>query len=70
MSTASEFADWKKHPVTARVFAGLREREASVVERLAISAGVDPAEDRYLSGYVSALRDMYQISVEDEGSIE
>lgn len=63
--TREEFADWKKHPVTKQVFAGLQEREQEKAEELIQSAGIAPLQDRYLSGYIAALRDFYLIEAED-----
>lgn len=63
--TREEFADWKKHPVTKQVFEGLRERERDKAEELIQSAGIDSQQDRYLSGYIAALRDFYLIEAED-----
>ena len=65
MSIKSEFLDWKQHPITKRVFAGLQEQEASMAEQLVSSAGVDSLEDRFKSGYIAALRDVYLIRLED-----
>lgn len=66
MSIKSEFVDWKQHPITKRVFAGLAEQEAIMAEQLVVSAGVDPKEDRFKVGYIAALRDVYLIRLEDE----
>jgi hypothetical protein len=66
MSSKADFIDWKSHPVTKQVFEGLREQEATVAETLAVSAGVDPLQDRYHVGYIAALRDFYLIRLEDE----
>lgn len=67
MSLKQDFLDWKSHPVTKRVFDGLKEQEALFVEQLAQSAGIDSNEDRFRAGYIAALRDVYLIRLEDEG---
>lgn len=67
MTIQSEFLDWKQHPITKRVFAGLKEQELDMSERLITSAGEFPAEDRFKVGYIAALRDVYLIRLEDEG---
>ena len=67
MSLKQDFLDWKSHPVTKRVFEGLKEQEALMQEQLAQSAGIDSSEDRYRVGYIAALRDVYLIRLEDEG---
>ena len=59
----SEFVDWKSHPITKQVFSHLREREDMIKETLVISAGQDSTADRFLVGYVSALRDFYLIDM-------
>jgi len=66
MSIKSEFLDWKQHPITKRVFAGLQEQEGMMAEQLVSAAGIDSLEDRYKSGYIAALRDVYLIRLEDE----
>ena len=66
----SEFLDWKAHPITKRVFEGLREQEALMVEALATSAGEDASADRFKVGYIAALRDVYLIRLEDEGDVK
>lgn len=63
----SDFLDWKAHPITKRVFAGLKEQELLLTESLVASAGLDAAEDRFKVGYIAALRDVYLIRLEDEG---
>jgi hypothetical protein len=35
MISAEQFAEWKTHPVTIEIFAGLREMRESIVEQLA-----------------------------------
>lgn len=66
MSLKAEFADWKSHPITKRVFEGLREQENLMKEMLAESAGIDSLEDRYRAGYIAALRDVFLVRLEDE----
>lgn len=66
----SDFSDWKLHPITKRVFAGLQEQEGLLTEQLVVSAGVDSAEDRFKAGYIAALRDVYLIRLEDEGDVK
>jgi hypothetical protein len=66
MSLAQEFSDWKKHPITKRVFDGLKEQGSNLAEELIYNAGVDPARDRFLAGYLAAQRDFYLIQLEDE----
>ena len=63
----SDFSDWKQHPITKRVFAGLQEQEGNITEQLVVSAGAEPSEDRFKAGYIAALRDVYLIRLEDEG---
>lgn len=67
MSLKQDFLDWKSHPVTKRVFEGLKEQEALLQEQLVQAAGIDSSEDRYRVGYIAALRDVYLIRLEDEG---
>lgn len=65
MSNAAEFADWKKHPITELVFDVLREQEQRKVHELSVVAGTHPPSDRYLAGYIAALRDVFLMDVED-----
>ena len=67
MSLKQDFLDWKQHPVTKRVFDGLREQEVLVTDQLVNAAGLEPLEDRYRVGYIAALRDLYLIRLDDEG---
>lgn len=69
MTIKAEFADWKSSPVTKKVFAGLREHETILIESLVTSAGIDVKEDCFKRGYIAALRDMYQVRVEDAGEV-
>ena len=62
----SDFTDWKAHPITKRVFEGLKEQEQAMTEALVTSAGEDSASDRFKVGYIAALRDVYLIRLEDE----
>lgn len=70
MSLKQDFFDWKQHPVTKKVFGGLQEQEATIVETLAVGAGLDPLQDRFYAGYIAALRDVYQVRLEDEEDTE
>jgi len=63
----SDFTDWKAHPITKRVFEGLKEQELAMAESLISSAGEDSNNDRFRVGYIAALRDVYLIRLEDEG---
>jgi hypothetical protein len=65
MSNAAEFADWKQHPTTKKVFEALIQKEFSVMAELSSSAGIDPLFDRFRVGYINALRDLYQMDAED-----
>lgn len=65
MSNLAEFADWKKHPITEKVFEHLRNREQQMVAELSVSAGIHPPTDRFLSGYIAALRDVFLVDMED-----
>jgi phage baseplate assembly protein W len=66
MSLKQEFVDWKKNPITKKVFDSLKEIEQSMTESLVTSAGVDPSQDRYFSGYIAALRDVYLINIDED----
>lgn len=63
--TKQDFLDWKQHPVTKQVFAAFKEREGQLLLALGNSAGLDPQEDRFRAGYISALKDFYQVELED-----
>jgi hypothetical protein len=65
MSSKSDFIDWKSHPMTKAVFAALKEREDSVKETLAQTAGENSSMDRYYVGYIAALRDVYLVDSDD-----
>lgn len=65
MSNAAEFADWKKHPITEKVFNEFKAREGAMTLQLSLSAGEHPPTDRYLVGYIAALRDVFLMEWED-----
>lgn len=65
MSNPAEFADWKKHPITVKVFDELKARENAMMLQLSLDAGSHPAMDRYFVGYIAALRDFYLMEWED-----
>ena len=63
--TKLDLLDWRQHPVTKQVFAAFKEREGQLLLSLGASVGLDPQEDRFRAGYLSALRDFYQVDLED-----
>lgn len=65
MSNAAEFADWKKHPITERIFDILRQREKDMIGELSVAAGLHPPTDRFMAGYIAAIRDVFLMDWED-----
>lgn len=65
MITKDDFKDWKANQVTRSVTAGLQARVEETQERLGVAAGIDPAQDRYLVGYIAGVRDFINTEMED-----
>jgi hypothetical protein len=70
-TTASEvFRDWKKQGITKAVFQGLQERKEALQEELGQAAGINPLQDRFAAGYIAAVNDILNISLDDIQEIE
>lgn len=67
MTTKSDFVDWKSNPVTKAVFAEIKTLIDEGVETLALSAGVNPVDDRLIVGKINGLRSLLEISFSDVG---
>jgi len=59
--TAADFYDWKRHPMTQVVMSEFAAKVADIKEQLAETAGVDPARDRYYTGYIAAFNDILRM---------
>lgn len=66
MSSKEEFVQWKQHPVTKAVIASMQARVDYLKDQLAMSAGVDPLEDRFRVGYIAAANDFSDIDFVDK----
>lgn len=66
--TATDFYDWKRHPMTQIVMEQFTNRVRYLKESLAEQAGKDPLEDRFKVGYIAAFNDI--ILMEYEGETE
>ena len=60
-----DFQFWKQSEVTKAVMSGFRERIRELEIQLGGSAGVDPLQDRYVVGAISAYTDILNIDVEE-----
>jgi hypothetical protein len=63
--TPEEFLVWKKAEVTEAVFDLLKQRIDSAIFELVRDAGKDSQRDRYMVGYITAMRDVLNTSFED-----
>ena len=63
--SASDFTDWKSNAVTKAFFEAAQLRVEEAKDILSYSAGVDPLYDKYLTGLISAYREMQEFRVED-----
>ncbi len=63
--TNSEFADWKRHPVTQQIYAQLQERIDYYIECLVDNAGKNPIQDVEYSTAIRAYRDIFSIQHEE-----
>lgn len=61
----SDFDTWKAEPTTRAFYQALAEQIGRVKELLAQSAGLEPTEDNFRRGYITALQDALLFSVEE-----
>lgn len=63
--TKNEFLEWKSSYVTKQFLEAIQNRIEETKEILAISAGLEPDNDRYLVGMIRAFNEVLDVSVED-----
>jgi hypothetical protein len=63
--TKDSFRDWKANPVTKAVFNALLDKVGESKDRLGNTAGLDPLQDRYISGAIAAYMDLLKIDFEE-----
>lgn len=63
--TPSEFVDWKNNPVTKAFQFAVADQIGQVKEALAYTAGMNPNEDNFRRGYLTAMGDVLQFKIED-----
>lgn len=63
--SVSEFLDWKASPVTKAFFAACNIRIEDAKDTLAAQAGLVPAEDNYLRGFIRAYIEMQDFHIDD-----
>lgn len=61
----NDFDTWKAEPTTRAFYQALAEQIGRVKELLAQSAGLEPTEDNFRRGYITALQDTLLFSVEE-----
>lgn len=66
MSFKESFVLWKRDPITKAMFESMDQRLDLLKEELAVSAGIDPLQDRYRAGYIQAIRDFSDIDLVDK----
>lgn len=66
MITKEEFSEWKSMEVTKAFFDACRERVFDAKDILGESAGLDPAYDNYLRGFIKAYEEIRDFKIEDE----
>lgn len=65
MISKEDYTDWKKHPVTNALFAGMLDRINDAAKELAGSAGIDPLEDRFKCGMIRAFQEVMSIEYDE-----
>lgn len=60
-----EFLEWKQSQSTQAVFEIVINRIEDCKDLLAESAGVDPGQDRFISGMIRAFREVLAVNWED-----
>ena len=63
--STSDFNNWKQDSVTEAFMQELEDRLEACKDHLSTTAGMDSAEDNKIRGYILALRDITQISIDD-----
>jgi hypothetical protein len=63
--TKEDFVLWKDQDVTVRVFELLLDRRENAVNQLALGAGVDSTQDRFLVGYIAGLDELLNMTTEE-----
>jgi hypothetical protein len=59
--------DWKGLAITQVILAEFKRRQRDLKEELAISAGVNPLDDRFKAGVIAAYEDVVNIELDDDG---
>lgn len=62
---SSDFADWKRHPITQLIFMEIERMIAYGKEELALTAGEDSVVDSKRVGKLIAYRDILDISFDE-----
>lgn len=63
--TASDFIEWKAHPVTKAFYQACEERVQEAMENLSVSAGLNSNEDNLLRGFIRAYREIPEFHILD-----
>lgn len=63
--TKEEWVEWKSMPVTEEFFARVQERIQDSLDILAETAGIDSVNDSFHRGFITALREVLNTTVED-----
>lgn len=58
--------DWKNLSITQVILEELRVRQKLLKEELAVSAGVNPLDDRFKCGLITAYNDVLNIELDEE----
>lgn len=62
---SSDFADWKRHPITQLIFSEIERMIEYGKEELALTAGEDSGTDSKRVGKLIAYRDILDISFDE-----
>lgn len=65
MVTKLEFVDWKADPVTKAFFEAAEQRIEDSKDILGDSAGLNPDQDNYMRGFITAYREMQDFRVDE-----
>lgn len=63
--TKEEFAEWKLHDVTRAFYQACHQRVEDCKDILASSAGLDPVQDNFYRGFLTAYIEMQGFRHED-----
>lgn len=70
MISSKDFENWKADEVTKAFFLACQERLNDCREILLNSAGIDPVDDNFNRGFITAYQEIPQFRIDDMEEVE